>query len=405
MEPLSESPSLQKHARRSLWALVAISFCSLLGMMAVIVQLGNFYRASAFEPQSGAERASVRSRSVAAAHSPALSAVARTPSGRSMAQAPAAGSHLFASVADHWHLQRQPLLDQQLQQLAQQHRLAHAGLMVIDLNSGAYGGYRERQIFESASLMKVPLMMGGMREVSQGRSQLTASVPVVWHNMTATAWFPHDPDPPLRPGRSQPLKQLFKVMISRSDNVATNTLLDVFSRQKINSYLQALGLTQTRIAYKLSGSTQSVPDGGYAGGINQTSAWDMARLLALIYHHKVLDPASCQTMLAWLKTQQDKTKIAAGLPKSVILAHKTGENSRGTHDAAIVETPRHRYVLAMMTPLGAGDPTYQRMAGLSRALYQRIEGDPSLMRENLPDPAAPRRAEAVVARIREQLQP
>jgi beta-lactamase class A len=280
-----------------------------------------------------------------------------------------------------WQLQRKILLDQQLARLAEQFNLVSAGIMLLDLNTGNYGGYQEKKVFESASLVKLPIMLGGMREIYQGKAKIEDIIQIDSQNMTTTAWFAKDPFPELTPGKQVRLEHLFEVMISRSDNIATNTLLDIFNRQSINDYIHNLSFRQTEVAYKITGSDHLFWDGDYVSGINQSSAWDMGRMLSLVVREKILDSESCILMMEWLNHQQDKTKLAAKLPAKTYIAHKTGENSRGTHDVAIIKSPNHQYTLAVLTPYPADEALYQRISNLSRSIYDLIHARPSLFQE------------------------
>ena len=84
--------------------------------------------------------------------------------------------------------------------------------------------------------------------------------------------------------------------------------------------------------------------------INTTTAADLATLLRCDRERKVLSPSSSALMRDILLAQEFNEKIPAGLPPGTRVAHKTGEITAVSHDAAIVYPPgRKPYVLVVLT--------------------------------------------------------
>ena len=57
-------------------------------------------------------------------------------------------------------------------------------------------------------------------------------------------------------------------------------------------------------------------------------------------------------MLALMKNSELRNKIPALLPENVTTYNKTGEIDGFEHDAAILETPKHAYVLVIFMANG-----------------------------------------------------
>lgn len=76
-------------------------------------------------------------------------------------------------------------------------------------------------------------------------------------------------------------------------------------------------------------------------------------------------------MLSFLKQQQRRSKIPAGVPTGVTVANKTGETDDYTHDAAIVYSKGARYIICVMahTP-GSGWYNARNITKLSKIAYQ-----------------------------------
>ena len=84
--------------------------------------------------------------------------------------------------------------------------------------------------------------------------------------------------------------------------------------------------------------------------INTTTSADLATLLEAIEKGTVLSSSSSAEMREVLLAQEFNEKIPAGLPPGTKVAHKTGEITAVSHDAAVVYPPsRKPYVLVVLT--------------------------------------------------------
>ena len=113
-----------------------------------------------------------------------------------------------------------------------------------------------------------------------------------------------------------------------------------------------------------------------AGLINTTTSADLAILLRQIEKGIVLSPAASREMREILLAQEVNDKIPAGLPAGTPVAHKTGEITAVSHDAAIVYPPgRQPYVLVVLTR-GIRDSAQSAalIADISRLVYSHMVG-------------------------------
>jgi beta-lactamase class A len=108
---------------------------------------------------------------------------------------------------------------------------------------------------------------------------------------------------------------------------------------------------------------------GFFGNQMPTTASDMALLLEAIARGAALNEATSLEMLARLESEVIDDRIPALLPAGTFVAHKTGSWSDATHDAGIVISPEATYVLVILTDYGYADGGAERIALVSRAVY------------------------------------
>jgi len=166
-------------------------------------------------------------------------------------------------------------------------------------------------------------------------------------------------------GRRATFADLGRLMLTHSDNVATNVLIRVLGRERITALAQAAGLRATAVRRKLSGSLPLIDDPD-ATGRNAHPAADAALLLERIARGTLPGSAWLQ---AALSEQRWNGKLSGGLEAGDRFAHKTGDTDEVSHDGGILslrEGPR--YIVVVYTALASPDEGDPRFARFMRAL-------------------------------------
>ena len=148
--------------------------------------------------------------------------------------------------------------------------------------------------------------------------------------------------------------QALHAMIGVSDNVAANMLYDRVGYSNVNEMLRQLGLGYS---------------GLFTGGDLQTTANGMATLFEAIGSGQAVSPRASEEMVAVLQGNVINDRIPALLPPETPVAHKTGNWSNATHDAGIVYSPHAVYVIVVLTDYGYSDGGADRIARLSKAVF------------------------------------
>ncbi len=149
------------------------------------------------------------------------------------------------------------------------------------------------------------------------------------------------------------LRDLCALMITLSDNTATNMLFDLTGSAAVNAFLRARGLGMLDFNRKMNDDASSA-----RGVQNHITAEGVGLLLEKLYRGELVSPAADADMLALLKGQQLNHKIPFFL-SDLTIAHKTGEDVATSHDAAIVFAPQP-FILCLFSN-GTDVPAFERL--------------------------------------------
>jgi len=229
-------------------------------------------------------------------------------------------------------------------------------------------------VFHAASTMKIPVMIEVLRRAQAGA--FTMDQPVLLINQFASIVdgspfsldAAEDSDSALyrRIGERVPIRELMRRMITHSSNLATNELIALVGAERTTAMARTLGARHMQVLRGVE--DQKAFDRGLS---NTTTADDLAALLTAIENGSALSPASSAEMRDILLEQAFNEKIPAGLPPGTRVAHKTGEITAVSHDAAIVyPAGRKPYVLVVLTRgVRDGAASSALIADVSRLVY------------------------------------
>lgn len=170
-------------------------------------------------------------------------------------------------------------------------------------------------------------------------------------------------------GTCKTLRELVSLMITESDNTATNIIIDRVSVASVNQLISDFGLKNTILRRKMM-DTDSVKNGRE----NYTSVADLVEIFTRIYHGSCVGKTEDTEMLKILLKQTDNDKIPARLPANVRVAHKTGELVGAMHDAGIIYgDEQQNYIVCIMTEnVISPQNTISDMAILSEMIYRAL---------------------------------
>lgn len=248
-----------------------------------------------------------------------------------------------------------------------------------DLQTGERLDISADTVFHAASTMKVPVMIEVLRRAQAGAFSLDQEILLVNQFASLADGSPFslnmadDGDSVLyaKIGDRVKVRELLQRMIVRSSNLATNQLIELVGAPNVTATAHSLGAG--RISVLRGVEDQKAFDRGM---INTTTSADLATLLEGIEKGTVLSSDNSGVMREILLAQEFNEKIPAGLPPGTRVAHKTGEITAVSHDAAIVYPPgRKPYVLVVLTKgLREGAASSALIADISRIVWNHTTG-------------------------------
>lgn len=221
---------------------------------------------------------------------------------------------------------------------------AYPGRVAIylkDMKTGRTWTHHADDLFPSASLIKVPVMIAAFYKIRDGRLDLDERLAITRRNRVGGSgslkWRPD--------GTKLTVRQLLVHMINESDNTATKMILDHLGIGYVQQQFPRMGLLYTGI-YEEGMSIK----GGRVLHENYTTAREMASLMDKIYRGQAVDKVSSEVMLDILKRPKAvSSRLAKDMPRGWDIAHKTGLLRQACHDSAIFMTPNGDYAVTVLT--------------------------------------------------------
>ena len=218
------------------------------------------------------------------------------------------------------------------------------GIAVKDLTSGDELSVNGDEVFPIASSIKIAILVEFFKAAEQGAIKPKALLALRQEH---------------RVGGSGVLKELSEgsvtislldyatLMITVSDNIATNICIDLVGMEKINETLGQLGLKVTRITRRM----MDIP-GLMAGRENVSTPLEMMSLMEHLYNMKVLSHWVCERTLEVLKKPKEgmiEGVIRNSVPDDVPVADKSGWVEGAACDIGIVFMPKRPYIVSILT--------------------------------------------------------
>lgn len=245
-------------------------------------------------------------------------------------------------------------------------------LHALDIDSGAGVGLHIHQLAVAASVFKVAVALELYRQAVVEGLVLTEQIRLEPGNRTAgPTGLSNAQDP-----ATLSLRDLALLMLSISDNAATDAIIARVGLERVNATIQALGLHRTVLVSDLRGLLASICEDADVPSLDalwslteeernerlercralqpehatRTTPYDMTCLLRSIWRDEAAPAAACAEVRR-LMGQQTSYRLAVGFPGEVTIQAKSGSlMGRIRNEIGVVTYPDgRRYAVAVFT--------------------------------------------------------
>ncbi len=237
--------------------------------------------------------------------------------------------------------------DNKLQKLVEE-RIApfrgEAGAYVRHLSSGKAAMVREDELFPTASMIKVAIMLAIFDKIERGdlsyHQELKYTGEYTYQGMN------DDILSRFQVGQTIRLSKLIMLMITISDNSASIWLQQLAGGGgRINEVLESYGFQ----AYRMNSRTTGREDAYAQYGWGQTSPREICRMLTLIREGKAVSPAASEEMYRVLTRIYWSGEALSSIPPYVQTASKQGAVNRSRSEVVLVNAPHGDYVFSVIS--------------------------------------------------------
>lgn len=242
---------------------------------------------------------------------------------------------------------------------------AIVGIAVKDLKSGETFSVNEKEIFPTASSIKIFVLAEVYRQADEGKFKLTDIKPLT---------------PSSRVGGSGVLSILSErsvsmsirdycvLMMNLSDNTATNFLIDLVGMKNVNDFAVKNGCVSTKLQRRMM-DVQAAKEGRE----NISAPADLVSIFEKLYRGEIVSKQASDDMLAIMKLEKDGW-LKSGIPSGTAIANKAGDIEGIKCDAGVIYLENAPYSICVMTKMLVNDAEGGPIiTDISKTVYQYLE--------------------------------
>jgi len=251
-------------------------------------------------------------------------------------------------------------------------------LFAQNLDTGQTFSFSGDERVRTASTIKIAVMIEVFARVADGRAKWTDELVLT----KAARYSGSGILPELSDGLRLTLRDCVRLMMTLSDNTATNMVLDYLSTDAVNERMESLGFKHTRIMRRVGGGGESKagkdPD-NKRFGLGATTPHEMVEIMAKLDGGEIVNKEASKEMIDLMKREQARYAIGRTIP-DVPMASKYGALDALRSCVAILYTKQGKIALAitvddMPKPFWSVDnPAYLLMSRLSLIVIDELTG-------------------------------
>ncbi len=219
------------------------------------------------------------------------------------------------------------------------------GIFVRHLSREITIGINEDDLFPTASMIKVPILVKVFDKIDQGELAMDSTL-YFYTDSIHYPWKGDDAISRFKEGEDITVSKLLTHMITFSDNHASLWLQQLAGTGiAINQWLDEAGFKSTRVNSRTPGRKKDYEMYGWG----QTSPREMAELMVMIRKGEVVSKEASQEMYRHLTRIYWDGEALSQIPPTVQVASKQGAVSQSRSEVVLVNAPHGDYVFCVIT--------------------------------------------------------
>lgn len=217
------------------------------------------------------------------------------------------------------------------------------GIYVKNIRTGKIAMIHADTIFPTASIVKVPILVGIADKLERGELGYDSSI--IYKDSLLYAGS--DILGSFKSGEKILLKKVMMLMLTTSDNTASLWLQSLAGGGiRINEIMESVGLKDTRVNSRTAGRENNRTLYGWG----QTTPLEMGSLFEKIYRSEVISAKASERMLRCLgRNYWDEDEAISQIPPTIEVFSKNGCVNASRSEAMIVNAPHNPYVFCIFT--------------------------------------------------------
>ncbi|AKQ46735.1 beta-lactamase [Rufibacter radiotolerans] len=262
-------------------------------------------------------------------------------------------------------------LIQKLQALTQRFE-GDVGIYVRHLKTGKTVALNADSLFPTASMIKVPIMVGMFDKMERGEIDPKA----ILRYRDSLFYAGEDIVGNFKDSSTVALSKVQMLSITTSDNTGSLWLQQLAGGgAAINAWLEKNGFAHTRVNSRTEGRRPNWQKYGWG----QTTPREMANLVTMIREGQAVSPAASERMYRNLGRIYFDSEALSQIPPTVNTASKSGAVNRSRSEVVLVNAPHGDYVFCIITKNQKDESWQDNNAGyaliraVSKTLWQHFE--------------------------------
>jgi beta-lactamase class A len=217
------------------------------------------------------------------------------------------------------------------------------GIYIKNIKNGKTVSINADTVFPTASIVKVPILLGVMDKLSRGElfydSALVYKDSLLYEGEDILGSFKNN--------EKILLKKMIMLMLTTSDNTASLWLQSLAGKgTRINELLDSLGFTYTRVNSRTPGRENNRTIYGWG----QTTPYEMGKLFEMIYRNQIFSSAVCERMMRCLgRNYWDENEALSQIPPNIEVFSKNGCVDASRSEVLLVNAPHTPYIFCIFT--------------------------------------------------------